>query len=160
METLKKLEEVFEPDERNRNRSDINHSNGDVTPTTVESIYPVVEKIRLNDNVPEDVRSQFNVAKNLALYAWFVYSFNEIAARQALAALEMATRIKTGEDKTAFKNLLEKLFPDQQQPAQDLGLAKTVSEIRNRLAHGSTIMTGQGLGFVRLCAELINELFP
>lgn len=159
MELLKKIEEVFEPDDRNRNRFDINHSTGDVTPTTIESIYSVVENIRLNDNVPEDVRSQFNVARNLALYAWFVYSFNEIAARQALAALEMSVRIKTGDDKTAFKNLLDKLFPGQQL-APDLSLAKAASAIRNTLAHGSTMMTGQGLGIVRWCAELINELFP
>lgn len=159
METLKNLEKVLEPDERNQNRVDRNRLTGDVTPTTVESIYKVVALTQLNDNVPDDVRSQFNVARNLALYAWFVYSFNEIAARHALAVLEMAAKMKTGENKTAFKNLLDKLFPNTQL-APDLSLGKTLSEIRNDLAHGSTMMTGQGLGFVRLCAELINEMFP
>jgi hypothetical protein len=159
VETLKKLEEVLEPDERNRNRYDFNHSTGEVALTTIESIYSVVEGVRLNDNVPDEVRSQFNVARNLALYSWFVYSFNEIAARQALAALEMAARQKTGDDKTAFKNLLDKLFPGRQL-APDRSLAKAVSTIRNELAHGSTMLSGQGLGFVHMCSELINELFP
>ncbi len=159
METLKKLEEVLEPDERNQNRYDINHSTGEMTPTTIESIYTVVEGVRLNEKAPDDVRSQFNVARNLAIYSWFVYSFNEVAARQALAALEMAARRKTGDDKTAFKNLLDKLFPGRQL-APDLSLAKAVSTIRNELAYGSTMLSGQGLGFVRMCSELINELFP
>jgi hypothetical protein len=149
----------LEPDERNQNRYDINHSIGEMTPMTIESIYTVVEGVRLNEKAPDDVRSQFNIARNLAIYSWFVYSFNEVAARQALAALEMAARRKTGDDKTAFKNLLDKLFPGRQL-APDLSLAKAVSTIRNELAHGSTMLSGQGLGFVRMCSELINELFP
>jgi hypothetical protein len=158
VETLKKLEEVCQPDVRNRNRVDINHSTGDATPTTIESIHIEVENIQLNDNVPDDVRSQFNVARNLALYAWFVYSFNEIAARQALAALEMATRQKIGDDKTALKNLLDKLFPGRQL-APGVDLSKAIATVRNDLAHGSTMMTGRGIAFLRLCAELINKLF-
>jgi len=158
MERLKKLEDVCQPDERNRNRYDINHSTGAVTQTSIGSIYAVVEGIRLNDNVPDDVRSHFEVARNLALYSWFVYSFNEVAAMQAMASLEMAARKKTGEDETAFKNLLDKLFQGRQL-APDLSLAKAVSTHRNKLAHGSTMLTGQGIGFVRECAELINELF-
>jgi len=34
-------------------------------------------------------RDTFEVARNLALYSWFVYSFYEVAAMQALASLEM-----------------------------------------------------------------------
>jgi len=92
MEQLKKLEEVCQPDERNRNRINLDHATGAVTPTTVASIYAVVASIRLNDNVPDTVRSHFNVARNLALYSWFVYSFSEVASMQALASLEMAAR--------------------------------------------------------------------
>jgi hypothetical protein len=158
MERLKKLEDICQPDERNQNRYDIDHSTGVVTPTSVESIYVVVEGIRLNDNVPDSVRSCFEVARNLAIYSWFVYSFHEVAAMQALAALEMAARNKTGEDETAFKNLLDKLFQGRQL-APDLSLAKAVSKLRNEFAHGSTMRTGQGLSFMRMCAELINEMF-
>jgi hypothetical protein len=127
MERLKNLEDVYQPDERSQNRYDINFSTGEAIPTTVESIYTAVEAIRLNDNVPEIVRSQFNVARNLALYAWFVYSFNEVAAMHAFTVLEMAARIKTDEKKTAFKNLLDKLFPDHQlAPGEGIGKAIAV----------------------------------
>lgn len=159
MERLKKLEEVCQPDERNRNRVDIDHATGAVTPTTIESIYTVIEPIRLNDSVPEEVRSHFEVARNLALYSWFVYPFHEVAAMQALASLEMAAREKTGEDGTAFKNLLDKLFKGRQL-APEISLAKGVSWLRNELAHGSTMLSGQGIAYLRVCAELINELYP
>jgi hypothetical protein len=39
MERLKKLEDISQPDERNQNRVDIDHSTGAVTPTSIESIY-------------------------------------------------------------------------------------------------------------------------
>lgn len=159
MERLKKLEEVYLPDERNRNRYDLNHSTGTATPTTIESIYMIVESIHLSANVPDKVRSHFNVAKNLALYSWFVYSFNEVAAMQALASLEMAVREKTSDDKTPFKNLLDKLF-EGRQFTPEISLATAFSKLRNELAHGSTMLSGQGIGFLRACSELINELYP
>jgi hypothetical protein len=159
METLKKLEEVYQPDERNLKRYDLNHSTGIVTPTGVASIYTIVESIRLNDNVPDEIRSHFEVAKNLALYSWFVYSFSEVAAMQALASLEMAARAKTGDDQTAFKNLLDKLFKGRNL-MPEVSLAKVLASHRNKLAHGSTMISGQGFGFVGGCAELINELYP
>ncbi len=158
MEQLKKLEEICQPDERNRNRVDLDQSTGAVTPTTAASIYAVVESIQLKDNVPDTVRSHFNVARNLALYSWFVYSFSEVASMQALASLEMAAREKTGEHETGFKNLLDKLFKDEQF-TPELSLAKGVSTFRNELAHGSTMISGQGLSRVRACATLINEIF-
>lgn len=159
MEKLKQLEEVCQPDERNRGRYDLDHSTGAFTPTTIKSIYTLVEDIHLNDNVPDEVRSHFEVARNLALYSWFIYSFHEVAAMQALASLEMAARKKTGEDETPFKNLLDKLFKDRQF-TPEVSLAKAVSMFRNKLAHGSTMLSGQGIGFVRRCSELINELYP
>lgn len=69
MECLKRLQDICQPDERWLNRVDIDHSTGAVMPTTVESIYGLVEGIRLNTSVPDDVRSHFEIARNLALYS-------------------------------------------------------------------------------------------
>jgi hypothetical protein len=112
MERLKRLEDICRPDERWLNRIDIDHSTGAVTPTTIESIYGLVEEIRLNAGVPDDVRSHFEIARNLALYSWFVYSFNVVAGMQAFASLEMAVREKAGDRKMVFKNLLDKVFKE------------------------------------------------
>jgi hypothetical protein len=159
MERLKRLEDICQPDQRWLNRVDIDHSTGAVTPTTVESIYGLVEEIRLNAGVPDDVRSHFEIARNLALYSWFVYSFNVVAGMQAFASLEMAVREKTGDRKTVFKNLLDKVFKGRQLAA-GVSLSTAVTKLRNDLAHGSPTMHGQGLSTLTFCADLINELYP
>lgn len=46
----------------------------------------------LNQFVPKDVRIHFETAKNLYLYAWFVFRFYPVAEQQALASLEFALR--------------------------------------------------------------------
>jgi hypothetical protein len=78
MEKFKSLEDVFQPDVRNRNRVDIDTITGNVSETTIQSLYLLIEPITLNQKVSEDVRSHFETAKNLALYSWFVYSFNVV----------------------------------------------------------------------------------
>lgn len=158
MERLKKLEEVCKPDERNRNRGDLDHSTGFVTPTTIESIYAVVESIKLNDQVPDDIRSHFEIARNLALYSWFVYSFNVVAAMQAFASLEMAVRNKIANKEMSFNHRLKKVFKNRK-IAEGLSLAKAISKLRNDLAHGSETIHGQGLEYLSMCSELINELY-
>lgn len=164
MERLKRLEDICQPDERWLNRVDIDHSTGAVTPTTVESIYTLVEEIELSANVPDEVRSHFEIARNLAVYSWFVYSFSVVAAMQALASLEMAVRIKTNATKRDnFYDLLDRVFPGRELAlvwAPAVPLSKVVTKLRNDLAHGSSAMNGQGVNTLGFCAELINELYP
>lgn len=159
MEQLKRLEDIYQPDPRYANRVDLDLTTGTATAMTAGSIYLLVEPIRLNDAVPEDVRSHFEVARNLAVYSWFVYSFHEVAVMQAMASLEMAARAKSGEAETPFKNLLDKLFPGREL-APGISLGKAVTYFRNELAHGSTMLTGQSVMFLQRCSELINELYP
>lgn len=164
MERLKRLEDIYQPDERWLNRVDIDHSTGAVTPTTVESIYTLVEEIELGANVPDEVRSHFEIARNLAVYSWFVYSFSVVAAMQALASLEMAVRMKTNAKKRdSFYDLLDRVFPGRELAsnfAPPVPLSKVVTKLRNDLAHGSSTMHGQGVNTLGFCAELINELYP
>lgn len=54
--------------------------------------YKVVATLDLNATVPHDVTIQFEVAKNLYLYAWNVYRFYSVAEMQAFAALEFGLR--------------------------------------------------------------------
>jgi hypothetical protein len=53
-----------------------------------------VAVIVLNKGVPEDVQLHFETAKNLFVYGWFVYRFFTVADHQALAALELALRMR------------------------------------------------------------------
>lgn len=48
--------------------------------------------LELRSSVPEAIQIQFATAKNLCLYAWFVYRFYPVAEHQALTCLEFALR--------------------------------------------------------------------
>ena len=162
MEFLKSLSEVCEPDIRYRGRGDLDKTTGTISETTIESLYSLIQPITLVSTVPDEIRSHFETAKNLALYSWFVYSFNVVAALHAFASLEMALRTKSGDKKTSFKGLLDKAFNNRKLtgglgPPVDLSVA--LSRMRNDLAHGSSTMHGQGIAILERCAVLINEIF-
>ncbi len=162
METLKPLDEVCQPDVRYRNRVDLDHSTGRITETTIESIYRLIEPIRLTEKVPEDVRSHFEIARNLALYSWFVYSFNVVAGMQAYSSLEMALKQKAGKKRISLKKTLAQAFKGRQLAGgigPPIDLSEVIAYLRNDLAHGNSTLHGQGINALVLCAELINELF-
>lgn len=162
MEKLKSLDEICQPDVRYRNRVDLDHSTGRITETTIESIYRLIEPIRLNEKVPDEVRSHFEIARNLALYSWFVYSFNVVAAMQAYSSLEMALKQKAGKKRISLKKTLAQTFKGRQLTGgvgPPVDLSEAIAYLRNDLAHGNPTLHGQGIDALELCAELINELF-
>ncbi|MDQ8182210.1 hypothetical protein [Pelagicoccus sp. SDUM812005] len=53
-----------------------------------------IDQFKLIDAIPERIQVQFETAKNLNLYAWFVYRFYPVAERQLLSALELGLREK------------------------------------------------------------------
>lgn len=67
----------------------------------LEDRHEDVSQFELTLAVPLDIRVHFETAKNLYLYAWFVYRFYPVAEQQALATLEFALRER-----------LAPLFPD------------------------------------------------
>ncbi|HIC7214457.1 hypothetical protein [Burkholderia stabilis] len=77
-----------------------------------------VASFGLRVRVPRSVRVHFETAKNLYVYAWFVYRFYPVAEQQALTSLEFALRERLGVDMAqssreeaqrtrGLKNLLE-----------------------------------------------------
>ena len=80
-EQLKPLEQIFEPDERQKAFS-----------RTLQDRHESLSQIILNDNVPLNVKELFETAKNLSLYSWFVYRFHQAAELISFSALEMALR--------------------------------------------------------------------
>lgn len=80
---LKELKDVCLPDIRNQYFN-----------FTLEDIHYVLERINLNRTAPVNVKTQFETAKNLALYSWFVYRFHQISEMTAYTAMEMALREK------------------------------------------------------------------
>ena len=73
MEEFKHFKEIMQPDERNLHFVSVNRKPFKSRKFTLDQIYASVAEVNLIDAVPEGVRSQFNVAKNLAVYSWFSY---------------------------------------------------------------------------------------
>jgi len=81
---LQELNEVCKKDER------IRHS--------LEARHEVISGYSLHAGVPLKVREVYDVARNLYLYGWYVYRFNNVAESQAFKALEYCLKERIGEN--------------------------------------------------------------
>jgi len=93
-EFLRPVEHVNKPDPRNLTFVTFDPSIGKDRPLDIKDFHDAVSEYRLNLTVPEKIVWQFETAKNLYLYAWFVYRFYAICEHQALACLELALRTR------------------------------------------------------------------
>lgn len=89
---LRSPDRVSEPDSRTHLFVQLDKRTGLVSPRVIEDQFQAIVGFVLNDSVPDEVLIHFETAKNLYLYAWFVYRFYPIAEQQALASLEFALR--------------------------------------------------------------------
>lgn len=90
VEGLRTLEQLQTPDARMSFLA-IREA-GAIRKLTQKDRYELIEELGLSAQVPEDIRVQFDTARNAYLYAWFVYRFHVVAEHQALATLELALR--------------------------------------------------------------------
>src|SRR5664279_217270 len=56
------------------------------------------QPMRWHAGVPQEIVLQFETARNVYLYAWFVYRFYPVAEHQSLACLELALRERLKEE--------------------------------------------------------------
>lgn len=63
-------------------------------PLSLEQQHAKISEYQLNTSVPDEIIISFETAKNLYLYAWFVFRFYPIAQQQALSTLEFALRTR------------------------------------------------------------------
>jgi hypothetical protein len=175
MEELKLFSMLLQADERSANRVLINYSTNEFTPITLNDRYQSVAEIILSTTAPENVQSQFNIARMLGIYAWLYYPFHQVAELKAFSTVEMALRLRFPEEKGALNDLLlvaikkgvivDKGFShidvrDDDPTRYSKELPKLVSSMRNDLAHGSPILHSGSLFTLRNCADIINQLFP
>lgn len=95
---------------------------GSIAKLTLDDWYEAIREFVLNDSVPHDVRVHFETAKNLYLYAWFVYRFFPVAEKHVLATLEFALRER-----------LAQLYPDRYGPDVEWvpGMSKMLKQARD-----------------------------
>jgi hypothetical protein len=189
MESLKPLAEITEPDFRNQIKVYINQRTGDIRRNTLKDMHEAVSDLQLGANVPEDIQTQFAVAQNLAVYAWFCYRFHMTAELQALATIEFALRLglkPTTESERHFKTMLRTAvkkgrikdsgfhyFPAPPTKKQTVAtksgpkivhsyselLVELLPSMRNDLAHGASTLFDGAPGMLRITADIINQVF-
>ena len=89
---LKKLDAINLPDERTFAFSRFDELG--IRDVTLDEHHADIARFQLSSNVPEDVIIHFETAKNIYLYAWYVFRFYPVAEHQVLASLEMGLRMK------------------------------------------------------------------
>ena len=174
MEELKPFSTLLEPDERWANFVLRNPSTNEMRPVSLNDRYEPIAGITLSPSAPEDVRSQFNIALMLDVYAWLYYPFHQVAELKAFSTVEMALRLRFPEIKGGLKKLLSvavergvvvdqgfsHIEGDGETPTRySAQLPSLVSSLRNELAHGSHMLHPGSLFTLRNCAEIINQLF-
>jgi hypothetical protein len=99
---LRPAEFVSEPDPRSLMFAKVDLTNGTSRQINLADHHEGISMCALHAGVPGDIVIQFETARNLYLYSWFVYRFYPVADQQSLACLELALRqrlheeIKTG----------------------------------------------------------------
>lgn len=90
---LRNAATALEPDARRRNSAAF-RADGTLPTAMLDDQLADVGRFKLALAVPLDIRVHFETAKNLYLYAWFVYRFYPVAEQQALATLEFGLRTR------------------------------------------------------------------
>ncbi len=170
MENLKSLDSLRQIDERHILLSRLTGRVFDLP-----DWHDAVSRIVLNETVPEDVRSQFNVARNMALYSYFCYSLAPEVQSKTFILIEFALRLRLAPPKRmVLKDLLraaidrgwiaDAKFRHLAKPDPDNSYSKslieTIPNIRNSFAHGTNVLTHDCLGYLAKCADFINQLYP
>ena len=169
MEHFKPLSKVSEPDERHALLDQITGSR-----LTLVGLHEALSQLCLREDVPEEIRSQFNVARNLALYTWYSYSLNPVVQLKSYILIEHALDIRDGRRKRAFKKLLNRAVSErwildsgfchvQETPDDEQAYCKTLIEalpkLRNSAAHGSNDLDHRSVSSLAISADFVNQVF-
>lgn len=87
---VKPLEAIYAADPRSDNQAVLDMFQPGAI--ALAEHHCAVANIKLSGAVPEHIVVQFETAKNLYLYAWFVYRFFPVAEHHALTCLELGLR--------------------------------------------------------------------
>lgn len=170
MEEFKSLEELTEMDGKHRLMGAICGS-----VPSLEKMHKYLSQEVLNDEVPDEIKGQFNVAKNMALYSYYFYALAPEVHLKTYTVIEHALRLKINPKKRMmFKALINHAvsqrwikdsgFRHLDNPSPDDEWCKSMVEVmpsmRNSKAHGSSMLVGDCLNHISSCTDFVNQLFP
>ena len=161
---MKPLAELCKPDRRQHG-----------TVGTAADYHALLEALVLIDAVPDDVRTQFDVARNLMLYGWFVYEFYTVSSDHAYKCLELGLRkacevlaggadhckeVKKSRGLSCYLTYLKTkgIIPAGRYHER---IEMFLPMLRNDAAHGSDALLNFALAMpdLELVADLLNNVF-
>lgn len=107
---LKQVNQLLQPDIRSTRRVYRNPQTGEERQGTLEDHHACIAQYPLHDGIPEDIATQYDVARNLYAYAWFEYRFFNVAEAQVLTTLELAMKERIGDE--AIKSYIKQRKQD------------------------------------------------
>jgi hypothetical protein len=174
MEEFKSYDSLLDPDERNSYWCIEDTSSGVTRSLSLEDVYNSISEISLDAVIPEDIKSQFNVAKNVAAYSWFCYPFHQVCEMKVYATVECALKQRLGKE-WPFPKLIKKAInwglitdkgfshiaepEDEASVEYSKSLVEIMPELRNGLAHGGTTLHPGAVSTLKICADFINQLY-
>lgn len=96
---FKTLEQLYGQDPRERLFSHIDPITFEPIQRTIADHHEDIARYELDESVPEPIATQYEVARNIYLYAWHAYRFYMVAEHHALVSLEYAIKQKVGKNK-------------------------------------------------------------
>ncbi len=94
-DAFRTLDNISAVDPRYAARSVIDPRAG-MRPMTIEDHWRDIDTLALHEGVPSLIRIHYDTARNLLLYSWFVFRFQQVAEMHAYASVEYALRKRAG----------------------------------------------------------------
>lgn len=171
MEKFLSIEELTQVDRRNLYFVDDegNHR-------SLEQLHDLLSQETLNAEIPDDLKSQFNIAKTMALYTYYYYALAPEVHLKTYLIIEHALRLKLkpkNRHEATLNPMLraavkKKLICDsgfrsfnQSEPGIEkcTQMIKAISHLRNSKAHGSSFLMGDCMMQISVCADFLNQLY-
>jgi hypothetical protein len=170
MEEFKSLEELTNMDPQHLLHNDQGR------PLSLKEMHHSLNSDLLNEYVPNEIKDQFNIIKNMALYSFFCASLSTEVLLKSYSLIEYALRIKTQPERPMmFKALMQqalnkewisdKGFRHIKNPSVDNQACKAMIRqfpaLQSLSKLGSQIvMTNKHcLEHVAICCDFINQIF-
>lgn len=158
MEKLKSIDEITEPDKRNKNTV-WTDDEGNLVLMELKYLHRDATKISLHESVPDAIKDHFSQSLNLLIYSWFNYQFNVTASFMSFVTLEYSLKVKLKpKGRKSFSELLKEANAKKLISLDDEEI-NSIPKLRNEYAHGSSMLHNQSIPHIELCAKIINQLF-
>lgn len=164
-EKLRDIGDIFKADFRNlMSISDANKA--------LIKHHEMIANVTLSADIDDDVKVQFEIARNLFLYSFFYYRFGMTSFKQAAVSAELGLRRYIGKPESERENTLKKLLrrahsqgfinlKEIKPHLEPEEFIRILTSFRNTLAHGSHSLfpPTDCIGFIRDYAEILNMFY-